>query len=239
MQASRNPVLVAVIDNLISKIGIHRVLADSDTSTSSPEQAINELISSQSPYCRAWLAAELLCTWKWHGGSALNSFLPSLSTYCKSANCFHKESLLDSIITILLDGALVHGASGKVSLAYVWPVSNDEIEGVEEPFLRALASLLFTLFEDSIWGKDKAMLLFKLLVNKLFVGEEINLNCLRILPLIMSVLLRPLGIECEELNRDDQLDSLEENQMRDTIEDWLQRSLLLPPLSTWQTGGGK
>lgn len=239
MQASRNLILVAVIDKLISKIGIHKVLADSNTSTSSPEEASDELISSQSPYCRAWLAAEILCTWKWHGGSALSSFLPLLSTYGRSGNCLHKESLLDSIVNILLDGALVYGASGKLSLTYVWPVSYHEMEGVEEPFLRALASLLFTLFEDNIWGKDKAILLFKILINKLFVGEEINLNCLRILPLIMSVLIRPLNIVCDESIRDDQRDSFEENQMHDTVEEWLQRTLLLPPLSTWQTGGGK
>lgn len=55
----------------------------------------------------------------------------------------------------------------------------------------------------------------------------------------MSVLIRPLNIVCDESIRDDQRDSFEENQMHDTVEEWLQRTLLLPPLSTWQTGGGK
>ncbi|XP_057483183.1 E3 ubiquitin-protein ligase listerin-like isoform X2 [Actinidia eriantha] len=235
VNASRNHIIVAVIDELISKIGIDSVVTGSVSRTSpSTEEATNELITSQSAYSRSWLAAEMLCTWKWHGGSALSSFLPLLSTYGKSGNFPHKESLFDSIVNILLDGALVHGASAKLSLTYVWPVSCDEMKCVEEPFLRALASLVFTLFEDNIWGKDKAMLLFKLLANKLFIGETINLNCLRILPLIMSIIIRPLSNGCGEPNQDVQHDSFEENEMHDTIKDWLQRTLSFPPPSTWK-----
>ncbi|GMP89850.1 hypothetical protein CsSME_00041233 [Camellia sinensis var. sinensis] len=228
INASRNHILVAVIDELVSKIGIDMVVAGSVSLTpSSTEEATKELITSQSDYSRAWLAAEILCTWKWHGGSALSSFLPLLSSYGKNGNYSREESLLDSIVNILLDGALVHGVSGRLSLSYVWPVSYDEIGSVEESFLRALASLLLTLFEDNIWEMDKAILLFKLLVNKLFIGEAINLNCLRILPLVMSVLVRPLSIGCDESNRDVQ---------HDTIKDWLQKTLLFPPSNTWQTG---
>ncbi|GMP89851.1 hypothetical protein CsSME_00041233 [Camellia sinensis var. sinensis] len=230
INASRNHILVAVIDELVSKIGIDMVVAGSVSLTpSSTEEATKELITSQSDYSRAWLAAEILCTWKWHGGSALSSFLPLLSSYGKNGNYSREESLLDSIVNILLDGALVHGVSGRLSLSYVWPVSYDEIGSVEESFLRALASLLLTLFEDNIWEMDKAILLFKLLVNKLFIGEAINLNCLRILPLVMSVLVRPLSIGCDESNRDVQ---------HDTIKDWLQKTLLFPPSNTWQTGEG-
>ncbi|GFZ19943.1 HEAT/U-box domain-containing protein [Actinidia rufa] len=237
VNAFRNHIIVAVIDQLISKIGINSVVTGSVSRTSSStKEATNELITSQSAYSRSWLVAEMLCTWKWHGGSALSSFLPLLSTYGKSGNFPHKESLFDSIVNILLDGALVHGASAKLSLPYVWPVSCDEMESVEEPFLRALASLVFTLFEDNIWGKDKAILLFKLLANKLFIGETINLNCLRILPLIMSIIIRPLSNGCGEPNQDVQHDSFEENEMHDTIKDWLQRTLSFPPSSTWQIG---
>ncbi|KAL6967782.1 RING-type E3 ubiquitin transferase [Sarracenia purpurea var. burkii] len=235
-KASRNHILVAAIVELISKIGIDRVVAGSVShSMSSTEEATRKLNTSQSPYSRAWLAAEILCTWKWNGGSALSSFLPSLSAYVKSGYCFHEESLLNSIVNILFDGALVHASSGKLSLSYVWPISYDEMESVEEPFLRALASLLFTLFKEDIWGKDEAILFLKLLVNKLFIGEAINLDCLRILPLIMSILIRPLSVG-DESDPNVQLDSSEENQLQDTVKDWLQRTLLFSTSNTWQTG---
>ena len=65
-------------------------------------------------YSQAWLTAEILCTWKWQGGSALGSFLPLLSSYAKSGNCSPKEGLLDSIVNILLDDALVYGARGEL-----------------------------------------------------------------------------------------------------------------------------
>lgn len=231
--------LVAVVDELISKIGFDKVVAGSVSCTSSTEEATKELMTCQSHYSRAWLAAELLCTWKWHGGSALSSFLPSLSAYGKSGDYSHDESLFNSIVNILLDGALVHGASGKVGHTYAWPVSYDELESIEEPFLRALASLLFTLFGNNIWEKDKAILLFKLLLNKLYIGETVNSNCLRNFPFVMSVLIRPLSIGCDESNQHVQLDSFEENLMDDTIKGWLQRTLMFPPSNTWQTVEGK
>ncbi|KAA8549476.1 hypothetical protein F0562_001160 [Nyssa sinensis] len=238
INASRNHRYVAVIDKLISKIGIDRVVSGtvSHIPPSSTEEATKELINSQASYSRPWLAAEMLCTWKWHGGSVLSSFLPLLSAYAKSGKYFHRESLLDSVINILLDGALIQGANDELSFPNIWPASYDQVESIEVPFLRALASLLFTLFEDKIWGKDKAVLLFKLLVNKLYIGQTENPNCLRIFPPILGILIRPLSMRSDESNGDVQHDSFEENQMHDTIKGWLQRTLSFPPLSKWKIG---
>ena len=105
-------------------------------------------------YSRSWLAAEILYTWKWQGGSALGSFLPLLSSYAKSGNCSPKKGSLDSTVNILLDGALVYGASGELRFFNVWPASDDEVGSIEEPFLRVLVSCLIALFTENIWGKD-------------------------------------------------------------------------------------
>lgn len=221
VQEYKNHNFVALIDKLISKIGIGRVIAGSVSHIpSTTKETTKALGTSESYYPRAWLAAEILCTWKWQGGSAVSSFLPLLTAYIKSEDYSLKEGLLDSIINILLDGALVHGVSGEPS----------ELESIEEPFLRALVSLLLTLCENNIWGKQKAISLFEVLVNKLFVGETVNSNCLRILPLVMSVLVRPLSIDCD--------DSVEGNKVIHSIEDWLRTTLSFPPLSEWQTGKG-
>ncbi|KAM7257486.1 hypothetical protein ACFE04_013227 [Oxalis oulophora] len=179
---------------------------------------------------RAWLIAEILCTWKWPGGSVISSFLPLLSAHAKNGTYSSKEILLNSIFNILLGGALVHGGNTAPSLFNVWGASADELERVEEPYLRALLSLLLTFFKDNIWGPQKAMDLFKIIVKNLFIGETINSNCLRIFPWIMSVLIRPL---CSPEVRHA---SFEDYQLRDSIRSWLHRTLSFPPLLTWQNG---
>ncbi|CAK7351987.1 unnamed protein product [Dovyalis caffra] len=229
--ASGNHKFISLIDKLILKIGLSRVIAGYDEKTlSSPlKETTKEAITS-----RSWLAAEILCTWKWPGGSAVTSFLPLLN-----GNYPLQESLLDSIFNILLDGALVHGGSGTQNFFNLWPAFGDELEKVEEPFLRALLSLLVTLFKDNIWKGDEAIRVFDLLINKLFIGEAVNQNCLKILPAIFSVLVRPLcqrSIKSEESSGNAQVASLGEKRMQDTVKDWLQRILSFPSLVTWQTG---
>ncbi|KAB5512949.1 hypothetical protein DKX38_029977 [Salix brachista] len=234
--ATGNLKFVSLVDKLILKIGINRVIAGYVENTLSPplNETTKEEITS-----RAWLAAEILCTWKWPGGSAVASFLPLLSAGCRSGNYPLQESLLDSIFNILLDGALVHGESGTHSSFNLWPAFGDELEKVEEPFLRALLSLLVNMFKENLWEGDKAIRLFDLLTHKLFIGEAVNQNCLKILPAIVSVLVRPLclrSIESEESSSDYQVASLGEKRMQDTVKEWLRRILSFPPLVTWQAG---
>ena len=237
MQASGSNKFVSSINKLILEIGFDRVVGLVNHTPSPPEEAANEEDTS-----RAWLAAEILCTWKWPGGSAIACFLPLLSSYAKSRSYCFQESFLDSIFNILLDGALVYGGRSAHSFSDMWPASGEKVKVIEEPFLRALVSFVFTLFKDDIWETEKAMTLVELLVNKLFIGEAINRNCLRILPPIVNILVRSLcrrHIASGESDRDAKLDSSEENHMQEVIEGWLQRLLLFPPLILWQTGEGK
>ncbi|KDP32598.1 hypothetical protein JCGZ_13148 [Jatropha curcas] len=227
---------VSLIDKLVYKLGVDRVVTGYVESTlSSPlNEATGKGLTS-----RAWLAAEILCTWQWPGGSATESFLPLLSASAKSWNYFFRESLLDSIFNILLDGALVHGESGGHCSFNLTPATGNELDKIEEPFLRALMSLLFTLFKNNIWGGDKARELFELLLNKLYVGEAVNQKCLKILPLIVSVLIQPLcqrSLIPGESTEDIPLQNSGENWMQHTVKDWLERVLLFPPLVVLQAG---
>lgn len=228
---------ISFIDKMISEIGIDRVVASCGRNALPlSEEATNENLT------RSWLAAEILCSWKWPGGSVVASFLPSLSAYAKSKNFSSQESLLDSIFNILLDGTLVQGGCAAQNFVYLCAASSDEVEDIEEPFLRALVAFLLTLFNDNIWGYKKAMELFALLVNKLYVGEATNANCLRILPVIVNVLILPLSqrsIRSNDSSGDAQHDSSGENHIHDVIEGWLRKALSFPPLITWQTGEGK
>ncbi|XVE58949.1 hypothetical protein DITRI_Ditri05aG0004100 [Diplodiscus trichospermus] len=237
VSADGNYKFVSLIDRLICKLGFDKVNAcdDLDTSSLPTKDTTNTEVTS-----RAWLAAEILCTWKWPEGSATTSFLPQLISFAKSRNYSSYGSFLDSIFNILLSGALVHGENYVQSSLYAWHTLGEDIEYIQEPFLRALVSFLFTLLKENIWGTEKAMILFQLLVNKLFIGEAVNKNCLRILPPILCILIPTFcqrgSRSSERTNSDDKLDPLDENQMQDTIKSWLQRILLFPPLVTWKTG---
>ncbi|RDX61954.1 E3 ubiquitin-protein ligase listerin, partial [Mucuna pruriens] len=227
-KASGHQKFVALIDKLMSKIGIDRVIAGCGMPNPSLVEKSQEVASS------AWLAAEILCTWRWPGSSAVSSFLPLLSAYAKGSNS-PQESLLDEILSILLDGSLVYGGNGTKISVSMWPVPADEVGGVEEPFLRALVSFLSALFKEKIWGAEKASNLIELLVNKLFLGESVNINCLKILPLLINILLEPL-YEYAEPGTGVQHCSLEERFVQNNMKDWLERALSLPPLVTWKTG---
>ncbi|KAL3829039.1 hypothetical protein ACJIZ3_017841 [Penstemon smallii] len=231
LHASKNTKFIALLDKLISEIGFGRVVAGvtSNASTSTSEDPLTDSGTDRSHFSRPWLAAEILCTWKWLGGSAIHSFIPSFSGYVKNGD----YGFSDSIINILLDGALVQGAGSGLNL--LWPPSFDEVETVENPFLRALVSLLSTFFQDNVWGKEKALSLFKQLQDKLFIGDTANLICLRILPSVMHILVRPLSSRFED-HTDDQCDSNIQDELHHATVEWLKRTLSFPPLNAWQTG---
>ncbi|CAA2933942.1 Hypothetical predicted protein [Olea europaea subsp. europaea] len=230
LNASKNTLFVALVDKLISKIGFAQVIADA-TSPSLTGEPIKDLTRNNLYSTQAWLAAEILCTWKLVGGSALHSFQPSLSEYVKHSS---EYCLLDSIVRILLDGALVHGAGS--GLCPLWPASYDEVQGIDEPFLRALVSLFLTLFQDDIREKGKSLSLFNVLLDKLYIGDTTNLNCLRILSSVMSILIRPLSIRLADSSVSDECDYYSKRKFHDSIVDWLERTVSFPPLNTWQTG---
>ncbi|CDP04076.1 unnamed protein product [Coffea canephora] len=235
---SGNQKFVILIDKLISRIGFHRVIAGAvahDSPTVSEEPTVN-LTTSEVSYSRAWLAAEILCTWKWPGGSAFSSFLPLLSAYVISQDYSPAHGLLDSIVSILLDGALMHGESGELTPGNVWPGLYHEAESISEPFLRALIALLSTLFQKNIWGKVKAVSYFRMLREKLFIGETVNLNCLNVLPACMEVFIAPLSIASDASHKSDQPDDFIECELHVTVVDWLRKTACFPPLNTWQSG---
>ncbi|GKA76734.1 E3 ubiquitin protein ligase listerin, partial [Tanacetum coccineum] len=224
------PNVGCLVDKLnISKLGIGRVIAGIPSAHEDPSKKVS---TSCSYYPRVWLAAEMLCTWKWQGGSAINSFLPSFIEYTRKQDSSSSDNLLDPVVKVLLDSALVQGAASKMIFSSIYPALHDELESIEEVFLRALVGVLRTLFEDNIWGRDKALVIFNLLVDRLFVGEAVNSNCLKIFPVVMCALISPLSCRVDD-SGDEKPNSSEENQIH---EGWLQRVLSFPPLNTWNSG---
>ncbi|CAM8952622.1 unnamed protein product [Rhodiola kirilowii] len=186
--------LIAVVDKLISRIGVDKVLGGYSML---PE-------SSQLANSRQWLAVEVLCTWKWQGGSVIGSFIPSLVSYAKESYTTSMETLLDCTLTMLLDGALAHGTSNELDFSNIWPITTNEVESIREPYLRGMVSLLLALF-----------------------GEKI-------LPLLMCALIHPLHwnyAELDDLSGDTKLTCCENELFPETIRDWLQRALSFRPLT--------
>ncbi|XP_016541797.1 E3 ubiquitin-protein ligase listerin isoform X2 [Capsicum annuum] len=227
---------VALIDRLITKIGFDIIIVGAVSNvypSSTEDPSYQPTTTPQCHYSRAWLAAEILCTWKWNGGNALCSFLPYLCQYLNSECYTPEDELLDSIVAILLDGALIHGGVTEPSLSNLSPVTN--MESIGEPFLRAVVSLLSRLFVDDVWGKDKAVFLFNQLLNKLHMGETKNINCLRIFPSVMDVIIKPLSVPFDKDSANMQSASFECCEVQEVIMDWLQRTESFPPLNAWQT----
>ncbi|GER35478.1 E3 ubiquitin-protein ligase listerin [Striga asiatica] len=225
----KNTKFIAVVDKLISKVGFDRVIAGGvlETSPSSKDPITNSI--ARFNYARPWLAGEILCTWKWLGGSVLHTFLPTLVSYTKGGDF----GLADSILNILVDGALIHGSASGLNL--LCNSSMEELEAIEEPFLRGLVSLLNIFFQDNVWGYKKAQSLFKLLLNKLYIGDIANVNCLRILPAIMSILVRPLSTQFKDC-MDDEPDPDSGSELHSITVDWLKKIVSFPPLNAWQDG---
>lgn len=243
-EAQQHHQFVAFVQELISSLGFSRIIAGSVLSpiTSSVEEAPAYLVPSFT-YSRGWLAAEMLCSGKWQGGSASVSLLPYLSGYAKTLNSSLEDNLVYSLVNTLLDGALVQGATGHTSFFNVWTVTDDEVDNIQGPFLRGLVSILSSLMiNGSTWGKDEASTLFTSIVNKLFIGSTVNKSCLRILPYILNVLIQPLRIRStggfggENLSDDVPHDPTKGESVHDIIVNWLQTALSSPPLVTWQAG---
>ncbi|XP_010535346.1 PREDICTED: LOW QUALITY PROTEIN: E3 ubiquitin-protein ligase listerin [Tarenaya hassleriana] len=206
---------VSFINTLIVKMGIRRFFVRYQDNKSSS---------------RAWLAAEMLCTWEWPGGSVQSSFLPTLISYSKNEPS--DGVLLNSIFDILLNGALAHEENDNQSLTNTWIDLSNDVGDVKEPFLRALLSFLFTLFKENIWGGEEAAAVFKTMTDKLFIGEETSKNCLRIIPLIMKIIILPL--HSRNNNSDVHFEDIQQ-ELDVVLRGWLQKTLLFPPLVIWRS----
>ncbi|KNA05184.1 hypothetical protein SOVF_192710 [Spinacia oleracea] len=232
---SRSQMFVALVDKLISEMGISRVVFGSDLQPLDVEErAANELDTSQPEFSRAWVVAEMLCTWKWSSGGALSTLLPSLSSYAKRESGGSLICLFDSTLNILLEGALVRGKKSQFTFFNTWPPSSKDLDDIEEPFLRALVSLLFTLLNEGIWKQEKAVGLWELLLNKLYIGQETNMNCLRILPPLISVLSHFL---CHNKGSGGLVKDASPDSFRETVvRDWLEKIRDFPSLMSWTSG---
>ncbi|VAI40549.1 unnamed protein product [Triticum turgidum subsp. durum] len=213
---------------------------------------LNRLANILAQSVRAWVAAEMICTWKWKGGSAFSTFLPSLVQYMKTESCL-EVSIMPFLLDTLLEGALMHESSNW-ALFNVWHLSDSEIDKIQDRFLRALVALLFTTYtKECIWRESDALVLFEKLLGSLFVSSTVNRKCLRTLPFIMSTIIKPLtekmksgeASSCTDLVGESILSWLNEaisclslstrEVTQQDIEDWMQVVLSCFPLEI--TGG--
>ncbi|KAM0925566.1 hypothetical protein ACQ4PT_004101 [Festuca glaucescens] len=148
------------------------------------------ILAPLSSFSRAWVAAEMICTWNWKGGSAFSTFLPSLVQYMKTELGL-EVSFVSLLLDTLLEGALMHESSDW-ALFNSWHLSDSEIEKIQDRFLRSLVALLFTAYtKESVLRESDAHVLFEQLRSSLFIGSTVNRKCLRTLPFVMSTIIKP------------------------------------------------
>ncbi|XP_062198194.1 E3 ubiquitin-protein ligase listerin isoform X2 [Phragmites australis] len=196
----RHQRFVAFVDSLILNLGFSEVILGIPGNLHQATSQSIDITSRISSSSRAWVAGEILCTWTWTGGSALKTLLPSLVQYMKIESCL-EVSIVSLLFDTLLSGALMH-ESGQWMLFNAWHLSDNEIEKIQNRFLRALVALLFTTnTNDCIWRESDALVFFEQLLSNLFIGSTINIKCLKVLPFVMSTIIKPLS-EKLKLNED-------------------------------------
>ena len=191
MQELKHERFVAFVDRLILNLGFGEVILGIPENLRCATSQSIDITSPMSSLSRAWVAGEILCTWTWKGGSALKTFLPSLVQYIK------EESRLEvNIVSLLLDtllgGTLMHESDSWV-LFNAWHLSNNEIGKIQDRFLRALVALLFTTnTKNCLWRESDALVFFEQVLSNLFMGSTVNRKCLKVLPFVMSTIIKPL-----------------------------------------------
>ncbi|KAL6642217.1 hypothetical protein ACP70R_020398 [Stipagrostis hirtigluma subsp. patula] len=192
---------VAFVDKLVHNLGFSEVFLGIPGDLNRVTSQSVDITPPISSLSRVWVAGEILCTWKWTAGSAFETFLPSLIQYLK-VESYLEASVLPLLLDMLLDSALMH-ESGQWVLFNAWHLSDSEIEKIQDRFLRALVALLFTTnkIEDCIRRESDAFVVFEKLLSNLFIGSTVNRNCMKILPFVMSTIIKPLS-EKLKLNQD-------------------------------------
>ena len=217
MQELKHQRFVAFVDRLILNLGFGEVILGIPGNLRCATSQSIDITSPMSSLSRAWVAGEILCTWTWTGGSALKTFLPSLVQYME------KESHLEvNIVSLLLDtllgGTLMHESDPWV-LFNAWHLSDNEIGKIQDRFLRALVALLFTTnTKNCLWREPDAFVFFEQLLSNLFMGSTVNRKCLKVLPFVMSTIIKPLP---QKLNEDSPYGDL----VRKSILSWLEAAI--------------
>lgn len=148
--------------------------------------------------------------------------------------------IISSLVKILFDGALICSSNNQWIAFCIWMTSDDGIENIEDPFLRALVFLLHTfMVKDNIWGILETIDFIEHVLDKLYINYNVNRACLRILPYVLSYVFRSLVFQGKELDGSAQeafIVPSEAVELFDNIIKWLQNAVAFPPLHLLETG---
>ncbi|PKU81703.1 E3 ubiquitin-protein ligase listerin [Dendrobium catenatum] len=229
---------ISFADKLLSNLGVRKVIAGC-----TQEMPVEGAPSSLHSYSRVWLAAELLCTWSWKGGNALNSLIMPLSKHANDMKSLSGVNIISSLVNILFDGALIHGTNNHWIVFCSWISSDDGVENIEDPFLRALVCLLHAfILKDDIWGRPETAHFIQHVLDKIFLNDHVNRACLRILPYVLSFVVRSLVFQRTEFDvssKDASLEPFESVELYDNIIIWLENAAAFPPLHLLETGNSE
>ncbi|KAG0483597.1 hypothetical protein HPP92_011681 [Vanilla planifolia] len=175
---------VAFVDKIISNVGVSKMIAGCHS-----QESLDKDVQSL-PSSRVWVAAEILCTWEWQGGNAMETLVPSLARYAKEEKSAVQLDVNSSLVKILFDGAVIHSVSNNCVLLCSSISSVNIIEKIQEPHLRALLSLLHAfIVEENIWERHGIADFFKHVLDRLSLNGDVDRACLKILPFVTSCVI--------------------------------------------------
>lgn len=143
------------------------------------------------PVYRVWTLIELLCSWQWPGGKAINSVIPFLESCAVCASGSSEQIVVNCIVNSLFSAALTINYNLEFSNKS-WMGLDEEIDDIEDACLRALLVLLKKLSRtDPPHGMiDNAKRFFDMLIlDQGFLDDSLLLRSSNILPHILSILV--------------------------------------------------
>ncbi|MCO5575765.1 hypothetical protein L7F22_029569 [Adiantum nelumboides] len=179
--------------------------------------------------CRVWLLIEMLCTWRWPGGSATDTLIPFLVACLDGEEKTFKESIVDSVVVSLFTSANSRKQVSEYSNKY-WLGSIDNIKDGEDPCLRALLFLLHKICQGQKRIKYAEKFFKMLVIDQGFLENTLLYDKSKVLPFILSILMPALHRQ-QESNQPISSSIQDPVTLKVSVCRWLKIALSAPPLS--------
>ncbi|KAI5061228.1 hypothetical protein GOP47_0023733 [Adiantum capillus-veneris] len=228
----RHARFAAVIGKMASRLGWEKLVVYQGSESSGGSQSRSNGKSKElEKQCRIWLLIEMLCTWRWPGGSATDSLLPFLVACLDAEETALKESIVDSVVISLFMSALSRQEVSEYNNKY-WLGSIDNVEDNKDPCLRALLFLLRKICQGDK-RVEYAEKFFKMLViDQGSLEDTVVHGKSKVLPFILSILV-PVLHKQQESDRQPLSNTQNLVTLKVAVCKWLDVALSVPALSSY------
>eukprot|EP00250_Pteridium_aquilinum_P021475 c25138_g1_i1 orf=481-6414(-) len=184
-QEPRHVRFVALVDKVASFVGWEKLVVPSLESNQTTSKGKSVELEE---HCRIWLLIEMLCTWHWPGGSAVNSVVPFMVSCTDGEEGNLKETVVNSVVVSLFASAMSRNKVLEFNNKF-WIGSNDDMEDVEDPCLRALLVFLSKILREGGRAQNAEMFFKMLVIEQGYLEDSLSYERSKVLPFILSILV--------------------------------------------------